>query len=120
MPTKGSLRQILLNLLSNALKFTLVGGRIDIQQTINQQGEVEVMVSDTGIGIAKENIERVLEPFGQVDSTLSRQYAGSGLGLPLSKALAEKHGGNLLIDSSLGIGTRVTVVLPAVRHVGNN
>ncbi|MDI9408385.1 MAG: PAS-domain containing protein [Candidatus Pacebacteria bacterium] len=111
------IRQILLNLLSNSLKFTLANGTIEIQSLITPTGEISITVTDTGIGIAKENLARILEPFGQVDSTLSRQYAGSGLGLPLSKALTEKHGGLFRIDSRLGQGTTVTIILPANRWV---
>jgi signal transduction histidine kinase len=76
-----------------------------------------IRVIDTGIGMAAEDIPKALEPFGQVDSKLSRKYEGTGLGLPLSKALVELHGGALEIQSAPGAGTTVTVVLPVERIV---
>src|SRR5262249_432580 len=76
-----------------------------------------VAVSDTGIGIAKESLDIVLEPFGQVDSALSRRHAGTGLGLPLTKSLVELHGGRLDLDSELGKGTTVVVRFPHERLV---
>ena len=74
-------------------------------------------VRDTGIGIADKDIVRVLEPFGQVDTSLNRKYNGTGLGLPLTKALAELHGGELAIESDPGIGTTVCIRLPADRRI---
>jgi signal transduction histidine kinase len=74
-------------------------------------------VRDTGIGMAPEDIPRALEPFGQIDSRLARKYEGTGLGLPLSKALVELHGGKLEIESEPGVGTTVTVLLPPERIV---
>jgi signal transduction histidine kinase len=107
------LRQILLNLLSNASKFTPEGGRIVLKSyTDGETGDVLVSVSDTGIGMRPEDIPVALEPFGQIDSSLARRYEGTGLGLPLTKLLVEKHGGTLEIVSSPGNGTTVTVRLP--------
>jgi signal transduction histidine kinase len=74
-------------------------------------------VRDTGIGIAPEHVARALSPFGQVDSRLSRRYEGTGLGLPLARALAELHGGTLTLDSAPGRGTTVRVTLPPERVV---
>jgi len=74
-------------------------------------------VIDSGIGIAPENIETALSDFGQVDGSLTRKYDGSGLGLPLSKKLAELHGGELVIESELGAGTTVTVMFPSERTI---
>ncbi|MCX8501257.1 MAG: PAS-domain containing protein [Alphaproteobacteria bacterium] len=111
------IRQILLNLVSNSLKFTLSGGTVVISYGLTAEHEPEFSVRDNGIGIAEENLERVLEPFGQIDSSLSRQHAGSGLGLPLCKGLVEKHGGVLKITSKPGTGTTVKVTLPAHRSV---
>ena len=73
---------------------------------------IEIVVSDTGIGIGSEDISRALEPFVQVDSTFSRRHEGTGLGLPLSKAMIELNGGSLEIESDLGAGTKVTVRFP--------
>jgi signal transduction histidine kinase/HAMP domain-containing protein len=105
------LRQILLNLLSNAVKFTQAGGKITVAVSCNADN-VSIAVSDTGIGMDAMDIPKALEPFGQIDSSISRKYQGTGLGLPLSKLLAELHGGGLSIESAPGRGTTVTVVLP--------
>jgi signal transduction histidine kinase len=110
------LRQVLLNLLSNAVKFTPRGGEIRV--TISQRGgALAIAIADTGIGIASEDIPRALERFGQVDSSFSRKYEGTGLGLPLSKRLMELHGGRLDLESAVGIGTTVTASFPAERLV---
>jgi signal transduction histidine kinase/HAMP domain-containing protein len=105
------LRQILLNLLSNAVKFTPAGGKITVTVSCRAH-DVCIAVSDTGIGMDASDIPKALEPFGQIDSSISRKYQGTGLGLPLCKLLAELHGGDLSIESALGRGTTVTVVLP--------
>lgn len=111
------IRQILLNLLSNAIKFTPPGGLISVVAALNDDGWLRLAVTDSGIGIAADDIERVLEPFGQVDSDLARQHAdeGTGLGLPLCKRFAELHGGRLLLDSARGKGTTMAVLLPPGR-----
>jgi signal transduction histidine kinase len=108
-------RQILLNLLSNAFKFTPAGGTVTLSAGVVKGGVVAVTVRDTGIGIAPENIETVLAPFGQVESAFSRRHHGTGLGLPLAKSLAELHGGTLHVESVLKQGTTVTVRFPAWR-----
>jgi PAS domain S-box-containing protein len=110
------LKQVLLNLLSNAVKFTQPGGRVTVEASADQRGFV-MRVIDTGIGIAPADIPKALEPFGQVDSKLSRKYEGTGLGLPLSKGLVELHGGRLELASEVGVGTTVTIVLPPERIV---
>jgi signal transduction histidine kinase len=107
-------RQILVNLLSNAFKFTPAGGRVTLAAEFTPAG-LSVSVRDTGIGIAPEDIENVLAPFGQVESAFSRRHHGTGLGLPLAKSLAELHGGTLSVESVLNEGTVVTVRLPATR-----
>ncbi len=113
LPGDGAkLRRIFLNLLSNAAKFTERGGRIRLAARIRADQTIEIEIADTGIGIAAEDIPLALAPFGQVDSRLARQYEGIGLGLPLSQVLVELHGGRLKIDSAVGKGTTVTVVLP--------
>jgi signal transduction histidine kinase len=108
-------RQILLNLLSNAFKFTPTGGTVTLSAGHARGGGIAVTVRDTGIGIAPENIEKVLAPFGQVESAFSRRHHGTGLGLPLAKSLAELHGGTLRVESVLNEGTAVTIRLPAWR-----
>jgi signal transduction histidine kinase len=112
-----ALRQMLINLLSNAVKFTPPGGRITVKADIDRKGRFVLSVSDTGIGIAKEDQPKVLLPFNQVDSRLSRKYEGTGLGLPLIKRLMELHGGWLRIDSVLGHGTTVSLLFPHERVI---
>jgi signal transduction histidine kinase/HAMP domain-containing protein len=109
-PTR--LRQLLLNLLSNAVKFTPPGGSIIVSAERCAEG-IRVAVSDTGIGMEAKDIPKALEPFSQIDSSMTRKYGGTGLGLPLSKLFAELHGGRLMIESAPGRGTTVTVILPA-------
>jgi signal transduction histidine kinase len=111
------LKQVLMNLLSNAVKFTPAGGEILIRVAVERPRGVVIAVRDSGIGIAPENIARALSPFGQVDSRLSRRYEGTGLGLPLARALAELHGGGLELESTPGQGTTVCVILPSARLV---
>jgi PAS domain S-box-containing protein len=104
------IRQILLNLVSNAIKFTPPEGSVTISATLDANGAMDVTVEDTGIGIRKEDQAAALAPFGQVESSLSRRYEGTGLGLPLTQALVERHGGQLLLDSEPGRGTRITAL----------
>lgn len=107
------LKQILVNLLSNAVKFTPAGGRVTVSASYEREaGLVVIAVRDTGIGMNPDDIPRALEMFTQIDNALSRRYDGTGIGLPLTKALAELHGGSLSIDSRPGVGTTVTVRLP--------
>ena len=113
---KRKLKQILVNLLSNAIKLTPAGGRVTVTAMIDR-GDILFRVADTGIGMAAEDIPIALSVFGQVDSDLDRKYEGTGLGLPLTKALVEAHGGTLDLDSAPGAGTTVTVRFPADRVV---
>jgi signal transduction histidine kinase len=94
------------------VKFTPAGGRIVLEAKPDGADGVVIEVSDTGIGIAEENIEKVMSPFGQVNEALNRDTEGTGLGLPLSKALVELHGGRLFLKSAPGMGTVATVQLP--------
>jgi len=105
-------RQILLNLLANAIKFTPPGGRIRLWAETGDADFVDLLVADTGIGMRPEDIPVALAPFGQIDSTLARKYQGTGLGLPLTKILTELHGGELSITSKPEAGTMVRVRLP--------
>jgi two-component system cell cycle sensor histidine kinase PleC len=111
------IRQVAINLLSNAVKFTPEGGRIAVRADLDDGGGHRLVVSDTGVGIAQEDIERALKPFVQVDSTLTRRYIGAGIGLPLSQRPVELHGGKLTIGSAVDEGTSVTVCFPAGRTV---
>ena len=110
-------RQILLNLLSNAVKFTHEGGTVSAGAAIDDAGRLVFTLRDTGIGIAKKDVETVLLPFKQVDSSLARKYEGTGLGLPLTQRLMEMHGGELSIESTLGVGTTVTLIFGSERLV---
>jgi signal transduction histidine kinase len=109
------IRQLALNLISNAIKFTPPGGRVDIRARTNEHREIIFEVFDTGIGIPTEHLERVLRPFEQVERALSRRHGGTGLGLPFAKKIAELHGGALTLESKVDSGTHVTVRLPAAR-----
>jgi signal transduction histidine kinase len=105
------LRQMLLNLLSNALKFTPQGGEISID--VYRRGKnIAIAVSDSGVGMREEDIATALEPFGQVENQQILNNQGTGLGLPLTKQLAELHGGTLELESQPGRGTTVTILLP--------
>jgi len=109
------LTQVLVNLLSNAVKFTAAGGRITLRATMDGARRLALSVVDTGIGMRPDHLDVAFEPFGQVDTALNRKYQGTGLGLPLAKAMVELHGGRLMVDSAPGRGTVVTVLLPAER-----
>lgn len=105
----AKLRQILLNLLSNAIKFTPAGGSVQVILTVDAEGCPLLAVSDSGIGMRPEDISIALTPFGQIDSGEARSYEGTGLGLPLTKVLAELHGASLEIVSEPGKGTTVSM-----------
>ncbi len=107
------LKQMLVNLLSNAVKFTPSGGQVGIEAWTRDDW-VYFSVTDTGIGIAPPDLRRIFEPFTQIDSSLSRQHEGTGLGLALVRRLAELHGGHVDVDSKPGEGSRFTLVLPRV------
>jgi signal transduction histidine kinase len=107
--------QALLNLLSNAVKFTPTGGQVRISARRESEGDLILSIADTGIGMAPEEIPRALEPFGQIDGTLARRYDGTGLGLTITKAFIEMHGGLLTLDSEKGRGTTATIRLPGWR-----
>jgi signal transduction histidine kinase/HAMP domain-containing protein len=115
----AKLRQILLNLMSNAVKFTEPGGTVTVGARIGENGSLTLCVTDSGIGMSTEDLPIAMAPFGQIDSRLARRYEGTGLGLPLTKAFVELHGGQIAIDSALGKGTTVTVTLPRDTF-GNN
>ncbi len=114
-----ALKQILLNLLSNALKFTPSGGRITVSAAPVTGGrrldELKISVADTGIGIAEEDLERLARPFEQVESQQAKTQKGTGLGLALTKSLIELHGGVMEIKSTPGVGTVVSLTLPLRR-----
>jgi two-component system cell cycle sensor histidine kinase PleC len=111
------LRQVVTNLLSNAIKFTPQGGTVAIEVNAHAAGGATIVVRDSGVGMTEDEIAIALTPFGQVDATRSRWREGTGLGLPIAKALVELHGGRLEIRSTKSVGTEVTVLLPAVREL---
>mgnify|MGYP000998680766 CR=1 FL=1 len=116
LPLQGDpakLRQIFLNLLSNAIKFTPRGGYIWAEAR-HTAGGIAVTVGDSGIGMSPEDVAVALTPFGQVDNRLERRYEGTGLGLPLTKAFVELHGGAMQFESARGAGTRITVSFPGI------
>ncbi len=112
-------RQVVINLIGNGVKFTSRGGRVELGIELTEHGSMTLRVADTGVGIAPEHIPTVLEPFGQVETALSREHGGVGLGLPLSKRLAEMHDARLDIVSTPGRGTTITVSFPR-RRVGKD
>jgi len=113
-------RQILINLVGNAVKYSNPGGEINMRAFIMKNGDMAVAVSDQGIGIPSDKISEALEPFGQVSNAVeTRNIQGTGLGLPLAKAMTELHGGILVLESEVGKGTTVTVEFPSERVVGS-
>jgi signal transduction histidine kinase len=111
------LKQIMLNLLSNAIRFTPEGGCIRITAASRPDGALVLSVADTGIGMRSEDIATALTPFQQIDRGLSRGRDGTGLGLPLAKTLAELHGATFDVASRLGVGTTVVIAMPPERTV---
>ena len=112
------LKQIILNLMSNSIKFTPPGGRITLRGELLAPRGLKLSVVDTGIGMTKEELQIALEQFGQIDSELSRQHNGTGLGLPITRSLIELHGGEMEVESRKGVGTSVHVWLPMQRLSG--
>jgi len=112
------LKQMLLNLLGNAVKFTPAGGSVSVSAQCNESGFM-ISVSDSGIGISKSDLERVLQPFVQADNKLNRRHEGTGLGLSLVRSMIEVHGGTFKLESDVGIGTTATLIFPPERIVAN-
>ncbi|KJB92298.1 histidine kinase [Skermanella aerolata KACC 11604] len=112
------IKQALLNVLSNAVKFTPSGGSIRMTAMIHPlTGKMEIEIADTGLGIAKSELSKVFEPFHRGDGAMNRRFEGTGLGLPLARSFVELHGGSLTLDSVQGQGTTVHVaLLPAPPH----
>ena len=119
---RDKVRQVLLNLLSNAVKFTPSGGRVEIlcglRDASGTDARVMIAVRDTGVGIPADQVERVFEPFVQVDAALTRQQEGTGLGLAISRDLARGMGGDLTVESEVGVGSTFTLLLPRAVSVG--
>jgi two-component system cell cycle sensor histidine kinase PleC len=107
--------QIFMNLISNAVKFTPQGGMVVVAAQIGAEGGLRLSVRDSGIGMSAQEIERALQPFGQIDNLYNKKHVGTGLGLPLVRSIAELHDGALEIESEPGKGTTVTVFFPPAR-----
>ena len=114
---KRKVKQVLLNLLSNAVKFSMPGGTITVSAAVDRRTGTTIVVRDQGIGMEPADIPIALEPFRQVDGALSRKFEGTGLGLPLAKALMELHGGGLELESTPGVGTAAILRFPAYRII---
>lgn len=108
------IRQVLINLLNNAVKFTPEGGKITLEAQLSKPGFLRITVADTGIGIAPENIGKLFQPFIQIDCALNRQYQGTGLGLSLVKRIVELHDGEVSLTSEVGIGSSFMIDLPCM------
>ncbi len=110
-----SVRQIVLNLLSNSIKFTDAGGQVIVSTALNDNGDVALRVRDTGVGMSEKDLATALEPFRQVVSPVSGVSGGTGLGLPLTKALAEANRASFYIKSAPKAGTLVEIAFPPSR-----
>jgi signal transduction histidine kinase len=109
------LKQVFINVLSNAVKFTPAGGQIAISAALEQDGGLCIAIKDSGIGMTEAEIEAAFEKFRQIDNSLTKRFQGTGLGLPLAKQLIELHGGTIEVSSEPGVGTEVRIRLPAAR-----
>jgi two-component system, cell cycle sensor histidine kinase PleC len=109
------LKQILINLLGNAVKFTPEKGRVKVEARAIGDDYAAITVTDTGIGMAPSEIDTALRPFGQIDTGFNKRHEGTGLGLPIAYALTRMHGGELRIESEKGRGSRVCIILPVAR-----
>jgi len=105
------LKQAMLNILSNAVKFTSPGGDVSLRASV-QGPDLVIAIADTGIGMAPQDVVIAMKPFRQIDSALNRRYEGTGLGLPLARAFTELHGGRLEVDSAPGVGTTIRLAIP--------
>jgi signal transduction histidine kinase len=109
------LKQVIINILSNAVKFSRPGGTITVQSALGRTGRYQLRIADTGIGMNQADVQRVFEPFVQLDSALHRKYEGTGLGLSLTRRLIEMHGGSINLESELYVGTTAVIELPEQR-----
>ncbi|MEL7542564.1 MAG: HAMP domain-containing sensor histidine kinase [Pseudomonadota bacterium] len=114
------IKQVLMNLIGNAVKFTPESGRVEVFVNATTYGVVECIVRDTGIGMTEEEVSVALTPFGQVDGSRTRWREGTGLGLPIAKALVELHYGGFSISSVPGVGTEIIVSFPVIKQDGDD
>ncbi|HTP84597.1 MAG TPA: ATP-binding protein [Alphaproteobacteria bacterium] len=115
---RTKMKQVLINLLGNGAKFTPAGGSVELSVATRANGDVEFVVTDTGVGMREEDIPVALSVFGQIEKPLNRRHGGTGLGLPLARMMVEMHGGELIVESQPDRGCRVTVRLPRSRAIG--
>ncbi|MGY3614301.1 signal transduction histidine kinase [Bradyrhizobium sp. USDA 10063] len=108
---RRAIKQIIVNLLSNAVKFTPDNGRVIVRSQVLDD-RIVMLIADTGIGIAQDSLQRLGNPFEQVESQLTKTYQGSGLGLAIARSLTSLHGGSMRLRSKLGVGTVVRIALP--------
>jgi signal transduction histidine kinase len=120
MADEARVRQILLNLMSNAVKFSHRAGQVKIGAAMRADGDLAISISDTGIGMSQSEIETAMKPFSQIDASLSRRNEGLGLGLPLVNAFIELHGGRFELTSKPAVGTTATVIFPSVRVMAHH
>ncbi|MDB4866311.1 MAG: walK [Cohnella sp.] len=113
---RDGIDQVLDNLVSNAIKYSLDGGKINLSAALHANGQLAVTVKDTGIGIPKKDLERIFDRFYRVDKARSRNMGGTGLGLSIAREIVRAHGGTISLDSEVGVGTSVTVMLPIVQE----
>jgi len=114
---QGRISQVLLNLINNSIKFTPAGGKITVTARFDPLRGMILTVSDTGPGIAPDDLERMMKPFEQAASPLNKKHQGTGLGPSLVKEIVEQHNGRLELNSELDTGTTVSVILPPERTV---
>ena len=110
-------KQIILNLLTNAIKFSMVGGIVNIELVRMRDDRLAIVIRDGGIGIRSEDLSRIFEPFVQADDGMSRRFAGIGLGLSIARKIARLHGGDVTLDSQFGVGTMARFELPPSRVI---
>jgi signal transduction histidine kinase len=111
-----ALTQVISNLLKNAINYTPPGGQITLAVSANPYGEIELYVRDTGIGIARKDLDHIFEPFFRAERSRTRAQGGSGLGLTITSELVKLHNGKISIRSTQGRGTTVTVSFPQLQH----
>ena len=114
---KRSIRQVLLNVLSNAVKFTGDNGQIDISVRLTKLGEVKIVITDNGIGIPKSKLKKLFQPFVQVENVMTKEHKGSGLGLVLIQKLMEAYQGQVHLSSKVNVGTKMTLIFPKDRVI---
>ena len=117
MGDRERLEQVVVNIISNAIKYTPSGGHIDMLASRRDERHVMLRIQDDGIGIPENDVPRLFERFYRVDKARSREKGGTGLGLAIAKEMVEAHHGTIHLESTLDVGTTVTIVLPTDLHI---